>query len=208
MHVLGAKGVVYNPVWLRNDDAKTPTALVGKKMVPIFQPNGESGPSVGESMEICRAVDSDPGFGPVGMFRAMSGRTDFADWFMENAMTLRRLTRPRHANAPLPEFMFESAREAYVKNHPLPEPSTYAENMSNSPALVAELNSKLGALNELIFCEQYCSKGGLSFDDVDLFGRIRSFTIIRDLAMPAKLEAYIRFQAALGEVPLYDCYAS
>ncbi len=31
---------------------------------------------------------------------------------------------------------------------------------------------------------QHCSGGGLSYDDVDLFGRLRSLTIVRGLALP------------------------
>jgi hypothetical protein len=36
----------------------------------------------------------------------------------------------------------------------------------------------------MIRSAQHCSGGGLSYDDVDLFGRLRSLTIIKGLALP------------------------
>ena len=122
-YALGMKNVKHHVVWLMNDDIETPTALVGKKVVPIFQPQGAAGPSVMESMDICEAVDADSRYGTTGMFRPASGREDIAAWVSENAMTVRRLTRPRNVNAPLPEFVFADAREAFIRNHALPEPS-------------------------------------------------------------------------------------
>lgn len=35
--ILGFKGILHNLMYLANDDVDTPTALVGKKMVPILE---------------------------------------------------------------------------------------------------------------------------------------------------------------------------
>ncbi len=41
----------------------------------------------------------------------------------------------------------------------------------------------------MIASAQHCSGGGLSYDDVDLFGRLRSLTIVRGLTLPDTVSA-------------------
>lgn len=42
-------------------------------------------------------------------------------------------------------------------------------------------------LEEMIFSAKHCSENGLGYDDIDLFGRLRSLTIIKGLEIPAKV---------------------
>jgi glutaredoxin 2 len=206
-HLLGAKNVKHELVWLANDDVDTPTRLVGRKVVPIFQADG--GDAVPESMDICRAVDADPRYGPTGMFRPLSGRTDIAQWMADTADVQRRLVRPRNVRAPFPEFVFADAREAFVRNHPLKEPPTdYGENLANSDKLLAALTAELLRLDVMIYNQFYCTEGGLSLDDIELFARLRSLTIVKGLDLPTKMRKYVEFHAQLAEVPLCDSFAS
>jgi glutaredoxin 2 len=46
-----------------------------------------------------------------------------------------------------------------------------------------------------------------SYDDVDLWARLRSLTIIKGLQFPPKLRAYLDFYEDVGDVPLYDVMA-
>lgn len=48
--------------FLANDDIATPTALVGKKIAPIFQMVADN-MVMGESLDIIAKVDSDPKYG-------------------------------------------------------------------------------------------------------------------------------------------------
>ena len=81
----------------------------------------------------------------------------------------------------------------------------YAEAMANDPApLLEELNRKLVELDDILYSEHYCSEGGLSLDDVDLFSRLRSITIIKGVEWPTKLRSYMDSMSALADVPLYD----
>jgi glutaredoxin 2 len=207
-YALGVKNVKHNVVWLMNDDVATPTALVGKKVVPVFEPLGGGGPAQMESLDICAAVDADARYGPPGLFRPASGRTDISAWVSAHAMTVRRLTRPRVVAAPLPEFVFADARDAFVRNHPLPDPSSYEENLADSPRLVADLQSHMAALDDAIHCAEHCTPGGLSFDDIDLFPRLRTLTLVKGLVLPPKTLAYLRHHSAMSEVGLYFCYAT
>ncbi len=207
-YCLGVKNVKHELIWLLNDDVATPTALVGKKMVPIFAPQGATGPAIPESLDICAAVDSDPRYGATGAFRAASGRKDFAALFSDNATLIRRLTRPRISRAYLAEFATQDARDAFIRNHALPEPSDYDENLTMTPQLVADLQPKLAALDSLIYSKEFCTEGGLSFDDIDLFPRLRTLTMVKDLVLPPKAREYVEYHSALSDVGNYFALAT
>jgi Glutaredoxin 2, C terminal domain len=49
--------------------------------------------------------------------------------------------------------------------------------------------------------------GGLSYDDIDLFSRLRSVTIVKGVKWPTKLAAYMQYFSVKGDVPLYDSMA-
>lgn len=203
-YALGHKNVKHNLIWLLNDDVTTPTALIGKKLVPIFQPEGPAGRSMPESMGIIEAIDSDNKFGQPGLFKPATSRDDISKWMDETAMPLRRLTRVRYSRATLPEFAFADARETYVKNHPLCDPDSYDENFNRSSEYIAEIQGKLNELDEMIYSKEFCSPGGLSYDDIVLFPKLRSFTVIKGLELPSRVKEYIEYQAQITEVPLYD----
>lgn len=217
---LGIKNIKHNVSFLANDDVDTPTALVGKKIAPIFNFPAD-GLTMAESMDIIKLVDSDERFGPTGLLKPSSGRTDLKEWQKSVQSTLRTLQRPRYvATGLLPEFTQLDARHAFIKGHQLPpydkpewreelgmeeKLKIYADAMATDPApLVEELNAKLVELDDKVYSEYYCTEGGLSLDDIDLWARLRSITIIKGVQWPAGLRAYIENLSELADVPLYD----
>jgi glutaredoxin 2 len=179
-----------------------------------------------ESMEIIHLVDGDERFGETGVIKPASDRKDLKAWQKSVQTTLRTLQRPRYvATGLLPEFQQLDGRHAFIKNHQLPpyEKSEwkgndenpgmpmdeklrlYAEAMAQDPApLIEELNAKLVELDDIVFSEHHCTEGGLCMDDIDLWARLRSITIVKGVQWPAKLRAYMDNLSALCDVPLYD----
>eukprot|EP00967_Tisochrysis_lutea_P047421 scaffold57770_cov28-Tisochrysis_lutea.AAC.1 len=133
-------------VFMGNDDVETPTALVGKKIAPIWV--DEDGP-MAESLDIIAKNDPEvrvgaPLFaalqradghratrrlqnparrpsGPTqGFFKPASGRTDLKAWQKSVQTLMRKLQRPRYVKVPLPEFMQKGGRDAFVNNHQMP----------------------------------------------------------------------------------------
>lgn len=218
---LGIKNVKHTLHFLANDDATTPTYLVGKKVAPIFQFNEIVMP---ESMDIIRYIDSDPTFGRTNSIAPASGRTDLFEWQDSVRDVLRYLLRPRYVSTGLlPEFQQSEGRNAFIVNHPLPpydsktewkalgfekQFSIYFEAMleHDHKDEIKLLNQKLIELNDLIYCEYYCteSAGSLSYDDVDLFSRLRSITIVKNVRWPKKLRNYMNHLSSLADIPLYD----
>ena len=176
-------------------------------------------------MDIVKLVENDSRFGPTNVILPATDRTDVKAWQKSTQELLRTLQRPRYvATGLLPEFQQIDGRHAFIKNHQLPpfeksewkggdmtmeqKLSLYAEAMANDPApLLEELNRKLVELDDVIYSEYHCSEGGLSLDDVDLFARLRSITIIKGVEWPKKLRTYMDTMSVLADVPLYDAMA-
>jgi len=45
---------------------------------------------------------------------------------------------------------------------------------------------------------------GFGYDDIELFARLRSLTIIKNLNLGAKTKGYLEYMSAKFDVPLYD----
>jgi glutaredoxin 2 len=179
-------GKKHQLMFLANDDIETPTELVGKKIAPIWV--DEDGPMM-ESLDIIAKLDKDNTFAPA------SGRTDLKAWQKSVQTIMRKLQRPRYVKVPLPEFMQKDGRDAFVKNHQMPpfekpewktgdmtlefKYEKYEEALAESNVLVPELSKALLELEPLIFSAEHCTAGGLSLDDVDLWARLRSMTLIK-----------------------------
>merc|ERR1711924_521833 len=68
--------------------------------------------------------------------------------------------------------------------------ATY-NDQSRDAELIAEVNQKLQDLEPLIHCPDCATEGGVSLDDIDLWSRLRSLTIVKGLVFPPKVRAYL-----------------
>jgi len=218
---LGLKNVKHDVRFMANDDVALPTSLVGKKIAPIFEVEGRE--PFAESLDIVRYVDADPRFGPTGYFREATERPDLKAWEKSVQTALRLLQRPRYVKTYLPEFAFQAAKDAFVKNHQLPpyekadwksdqfDMSTrwyfYDRALQDTPTLVAQVNDKLKELEDMIHCPACATEGGVSLDDISLWSRLRSLTLVKGIVYPPKVRAYLDTFAEAGDVPLYDAIA-
>jgi glutaredoxin 2 len=222
----GLKNIKHNLFFLANDDVATPTQLVGKKISPIFEWKTDN-ICMPESMDIINVVDSDTRMGPTNIIQPASGRDDLKAWQDSVRDLLRGLQRPRYvATGLLPEFQQVDGRNAFIKNHEMvgytkdewkkgtmtleEKIQIYQTAFEKDPAAdIEELNRKLIELDDILYCEYYATEacGGISLDDIDLFARLRSITIVKNVAWPTKLRNYMDYMADLTDIPLYDAMA-
>ena len=87
----GVLGVEHKLVFMGNDDVETPTAMVGKKIAPIWK--DEDGPMM-ESLDIIEKFDTAKAIKPG------SGRTDLKAWQKSVQTLMRKLQRPRYVMVP------------------------------------------------------------------------------------------------------------
>lgn len=220
----GLKNIKHNLIFLANDDIDTPTKLIGKKISPILKWD-EANVCMPESMDIVLLADSDERLGSTNVIRPATGRTDIKDWQKSVQDLLRGLQRPRYvATGLMPEFATKDGRVAFIANHQMVGYSKdewkngdmaledkiriYEEALAKDPASdIEELNRKLIELDDILFCEYHCSPGGISLDDIDLFARLRSITIIQGVTWPKKLRTYMDYLSELTDIALYDAMA-
>lgn len=200
---LGHKNVKHELVWLMNDDEKTPKSMIGKKMVPIFEPDGANGKAVPESLDIIELIDSDERYGKPGLFLP-SSRDDLSQCLSDCWDSSWRLGCVRIARAPFPEFAFQDCRDAFVRNHELKDPSSYEINFSKSPDYIAKVDEALRKLAPMIYSPVSCSKEGLSIDDIKLFSSLRTLTIVKGLDFPSPIREYLEYHSRRTEIPLLD----
>lgn len=216
----GAKNFKFDTRFMANDDIPTPTELVGKKIAPIFE-DKERDICMAESMDIVKLADADERYGATGTFKPATDRDDIKAWMKTVKARNSMMQRPRYMMSYLPEFATQDGKDAFVKNHPIgdvPKPdwrddskftydqrwSRYVDSYKESLTKVDEVSASLKELDDLIYCADYCTEGGLSYDDIDLWSRLRSLTIIKGVDWPAKTWQYMTNLSELGDVPLLD----
>ncbi len=75
--------------------------------------------------------------------------------------------------------------------------------MAQTPELLPQLNAALADLEGLIFSDQHCSESGLGYDDIDLWSRLRSVTLVDGAKFGPKTLAYLQNLESAADVPLY-----
>ena len=55
----------------------------------------------------------------------------------------------------------------------------------------------------MIFSKECCTEGGFSYDDVDLWSRLRSISLVKGAEFPKRVKEYMDYHEKLGDVPLY-----
>ncbi|KAG6592465.1 GrxB family glutaredoxin [Phytophthora cinnamomi] len=194
---LGLKNVKYDVVFMAFNDEATPTSLVGTKAAPILAPVGKK--PFTESWDIVKYVDSHYGDGP--FIKAASGREDLAKWIETAMPSLNMLYNPRLYAAPLPELTFRASREFFKAKREASMP--LSEALAKSPELVETVNKLLLELEPMLHSNRSVNEE-LSYDDLDLFGRLRSLTLVKGIQWPTKVRQFMDYISEAGDVPLFD----
>ncbi|ETW00632.1 GrxB family glutaredoxin [Aphanomyces invadans] len=200
--IFALKGVDVELVFLANHDEATPIGLVGAKVVPILEtPEGIVMP---ESMDIVRYVDTHYGGTPI-LADADPTREDLKKWIHDSADVMRRLYHPRFQAGYFAEFA-QSASRNYYKTKKEKSIGSFDVSIANSPAYIQALNQHLADLEGMLKTPQTVN-ATLSYDDIDLFGRLRGLTIIKGVVWPPRVRAYISGLSKTTDVPLLDSIA-
>lgn len=186
---LGLKDLAFETVVLMEDDAATPTRLVGKKAVPILEK--PDGTHMGESLDIVRYVDT------LGA-PIFDGPPEAAlDAWGDAAWPLAlKLFIPRFTEGDFAELATPSAREAYRQR----EERAFGDLdalRADSARYIGKMSAKLEALAPLL-----AGRDAVGISDVKLWPILRSLSIVDGLRFPPAVRAYMERLAAAGKVPL------
>ena len=191
--IFGLKNVPVELSVIMEGDAETPTALVGKKVVPILQK--DDGTAMAESMDIVRYVDGL--HAPQILTEAT--REAVEAWCAEARPIAARLAIPRMTRSTFKENATDAARQAYFER----ETKAFGDLdalFEQTPALVAQMTPLLARIETLI--DEW---DGWSETDLVLYSTLRMLTIVKPIALGPKARAFAEKTAIHGGVPLlYD----
>ena len=186
-------GVPHKKVLLLNDDDETCHQLIGKKMVPILQP--DNGSAMGESLDIVAKILSlapaDKQLQPAQQAEKVTALLS------EYSSDMNGLLFPRNILIDQPEFATAAARDYFQAKKEKVIAMTFAEAMSQSEHYIARVNEMLSKLPPLK------ASASLGMDDVLTFPFLRNLTMVKGLQWPQPVEQYVDDIAALTDIHLY-----
>ncbi|SPJ32366.1 glutaredoxin 2 [Kushneria phyllosphaerae] len=195
--IFGLREVPVTLKTLLNDDAETPTRLVGEKKVPILE--FEDGYPLDESLAIVKCIDSE-----AEGVKVMDGprNPEIERWVKASSDTVGKLFIPRVPRAPLGEFATIDAAEHFMRNKEAMF-GPFDTLLAQTPELLVEMTRWLNELDAMIQSPEAVN-GVLSMDDIELFPVLRQLSLVAGVQYPERVEAYRQAMARLADVPLHD----
>ena len=160
-------------------DVATPTAMVGRKVVPILQKT--DGSYMAESLDIVRYVDALDG---APIFERNTA-PELEAWTSKAWGLACKLFVPRFTQADFPELATDAARAAFIER----ETRAFGDLqqvLDQSPAMIAEMDALLTELAPLLQGREEVVIG-----DIVLWPVLRSLSIVKGLTFPAEVLAYM-----------------
>lgn len=182
--IFGLKDVACEIITLPNDDEKTPTRLIGKKMLPVLVT--ESHDAIGESLDIVKYIDETYGVPVI----TMSDDSEVEVWMEEATNVIFPLAIPRWASSDFEEFRQNAARQYFAQKKeavfgPFPRLLEQTETM------VTEINAKLEILDCLLVRQERVT-GHFSLTDIRLFPLLRSLSIVKGIYWPRRVHEWLK----------------
>ncbi|GBR53688.1 glutaredoxin 2 [Neokomagataea thailandica NBRC 106555] len=196
--IFGLHGIKFEKRIFLHDDDAGPSAMVGKKVVPILEENGHFIP---ESLDIVAHVERQNTpllTGPT--------RKEIEDWLSRISAPAYRLFLPRAAAAPLPELATTSARLGFIRKKERPDHpfSSLLEQSNDDLKIVNTLLEELAALIQ----KPTAVNGTLSYNDLHLFAQLRNLSLIKGVFYPLEVEAYRHSLSEKAKIPLLEAISA
>ena len=197
--IFGLRNVPVEEIILLNNDEATPIGLIGAKQVPILQkPDGSH---MGESLDIVRYVDEFAGQARLDE----TIRPAVQAWFDQASQPCNHLVMPRDVRLepPLPEFATAEAIAYFVQKKEQ-NIGSFEQNLAETHTYLERIHLALPELAALLGGQPYLNGSAPGMEDIIIFPVLRNLTLVKGIAFPAKLQAYIERLSAESKVPLYS----
>ena len=197
--IFGLKNIPVELHVLLNDDAETPTRMVGQKQVPI--PQKDDSRYIPESMDIVHYVDKLNGK-PL-----LTGKRSPAieEWLRKVNGYANKLLLPRFAKSAFDEFSTPAARKYFVDKKEA-SAGNFADLLAHSDGLIKNISDDLRALDKLIV-KPNAVNGELSEDDIQLFPLLRNLTLVAGINWPSRVADYRDNMAKQTQINLLSSMA-
>ena len=197
--IFGLKNIPVELHVLLNDDAETPTRMVGQKQVHILQKDDSR--YMPESMDIVHYVDKLDGK-PL-----LTGKRSPAieEWLRKVNGYANKLLLPRFAKSAFDEFSTPAARKYFVDKKEA-SAGNFADLLAHSDGLIKNISDDLRALDKLIV-KPNAVNGELSEDDIQLFPLLRNLTLVAGINWPSRVADYRDNMAKQTQINLLSSMA-
>jgi len=196
--IFGYKDIDFEMITLLNDDEKTPTDLIGSKMVPIL--TLDDGSHLPESLDIVTKVDELEGSKFIS-----DEKFDFnlEVWLNEARAFLYPLAMPRWTQIGLEEFKTKNAIDYFTKKKE-DYIGSFDEHMNKTDEYIKQAEEHLEKL-ELLLPDNgdFYLGDKASINDIHLFPTLRSLSVVKGLEFPSKVYAYMKKQEKFTGVNLH-----
>lgn len=194
--IFGLHQIPVEQIVLLNDDETTPINLIGSKQVPILEKN--DGTYMGESLDIVRHIDENASSTPLDE----TIRPKIQAWFDKINTYYNHLLMPRYVQLRLPEFATQSAIDYFVHKKQATIGS-FTDNLNQTATYQAQIETDLHTLESLVGAPDKLNGEHLSMEDIMIFPVLRNLSIVKNLAFPPRVRAYLDQMAAHSKVDLY-----
>jgi len=196
--IFGYKNIDFELITLLNDDVKTPTDLIGSKMVPIL--TLDDGSHMPESLDIIKKIEdkSDSNF-------LSDEKFDFnlEVWLGEARAYLYPLAMPRWIKVGLDEFGTSDAIDYFTKKKE-DKIGPFSEHIYKTNEYIKMAEEHLEKLEMLLpDTGDYYLGDDPSINDIHLFPTLRTLSVVKDLEFPSKVYAYMKKQEKFSGVNLH-----
>lgn len=201
--VLGWRGLRYDRAVYGYADVEGPTALTGKKVLPVLEWTDLLGEQrrMRESVDIIRAVDSMDG--PDNCIMSpKAGRKDLNSWQNRLRKVMHRLTRPRLLRMPIADFATPEDVQ-YQKSKYIERGFDYEKSLASTAELLPRVEALLAEFETLMHGSASLNGKSWSWDDLHTLPSLRVLTCVADLQWPAKTLRYVEEAHARAGVSLY-----
>ena len=191
------KQVPVEQVYLLNDDEATCIELIGAKQVPILQ--FDDGRAMGESLDIARKLDE---LGtPQRVIRPHGDYLPIQEHMNQARLAIWCLLFPRDIALGLPEFATQAARDYFQAKKEQIIQRPFAQALAETAEHQAVVEAMLASLPPLDLPSAHGNT--LGWDDVLLYPGLRNLSMVKGLALPPAVRAYIEEVARLTDTATY-----
>jgi glutaredoxin 2 len=195
--IFGLKNIEFNLKFLFNDDEETPIKMIGQKMVPILQKEDNS--FMPESMDIVDYIDKTY----LPQLIKNKGKQNIAlyEWITEAGYFISRLAMPRWPQVNFKEFATQSSKNYFIKKKEA-YMGSFQEHLDNTNSYIQSIEPLLLVLEKILHSREYASKDELTEDDIVLFPKLRSLSIVKNVNYPKKVIEYMQNMSKKSKVNL------
>ena len=191
------KQVPVEQVYLLNDDEATCIELIGAKQVPILQFDDDR--AMGESLDIARKLDELGN--PAQVIRPHGDYLPIQEHMNQARLAIWCLLFPRDIALGLPEFATQAARDYFQAKKEQIIQRPFAQALAETAEHQAVVEATLASLPPLDLPSAHGNT--LGWDDVLLYPGLRNLSMVKGLALPPAVRAYIEEVARLTDTATY-----